>query len=108
MGSPGPKDETVVTRRLRSLTGFERYGDITLTTEMVGFLRYCLVWPGADEHAKTTNAGATPRAQPESSSTGSEVCLLVLAVEEVVGRVWLKLSLTHRAGGSGGRSAIGV
>ena len=35
-------------------------------------------------------------------------CLLVLVVEEVVCRVPLELSLTHSAGGSGGRSTLGV
>ena len=35
-------------------------------------------------------------------------CLLVRAVEEVVGRVPLELSLTHSAGGSGGSSTLGV
>jgi hypothetical protein len=61
---------------------------------------------GTVGHAKSTNAGGLA-CTTRSSWTGVK-CLLGLAVEEVVGRVRLKLSLTHRAGGSRGRSAISV
>jgi hypothetical protein len=49
----------------------------------------------------------TSRAQPESSSRGAQ-CLLVLAEEEVVGRVGHELSLTHSAGGGRNSSVAGV
>jgi hypothetical protein len=39
---------------------------------------------------------------------GTSKCLLVRPEKEVIGRVALELSLTHRASGSGGRSAFGV
>src|SRR6266699_5387514 len=60
-----------------------------------------------DAHAKLGNPGRLRVHSPNLPSRGAR-CLLVLAEEEVVGRVGHELSLTHSAGGGRNSSAAGV
>ena len=61
-------------------------------------------WRARKEHQTECDSACTPRVFVDRTVKG----LLVLAEEEVVGRVGHELSLTHRAGGGRNSSAAGV